>query len=644
MNGEDETNGEGGAFHPPSGGGDNSYPSPSQADGGGSSAPQPTPMIPISDQGHPIGIGDVLNGIYRITDSIARGRTGNVYEGINIHLAGERVAIKVLRPSLGTDDSGIAILVNSVSKLTQLRHEAIVNYRLVARDQQGRPFIVAEYVDGSSLAHRLDRMRLTDEQFGDIAVRLAKGLGAAHALGVMHLNIAPDNVLLVQSDPQRPKIVGFELAMLPVADDIAGKLKYIAPEQLGEYAGMVGPWTDVYSLALALLAVASGRHPDMGDSIAGAVRKRMSIPDLAAIPTFYRPVFECALQPDPERRPQSMDEFVVLLLEANERIPGSSSKREGSPHVLATVAHERKIGESRDDRQEKSLGGFPSGKWTIIGGVTAFVAALAASVTFLVKLGGGESDDTRAGRPAEEFTALATQVAEKPACSWLNFDGANGSVFRFVGAAGNPESATSALAEGFAATGTAKAALETGEVVAFDGAMCGAIDALRAYRSSDRLITLPQRSFEAEDRDMILGEGINLGQGGWARPLIRVRGLEPEENLVLIVIEADTGMQPLFNGRENGKEIVKLLSGTALADGFEVPYPVKLERPPRETFGVAVIVGEGPFPVDLFGDSSQERPKVPLDASWPDRFRAQALARGWRTDIFWFSVADEIPG
>jgi eukaryotic-like serine/threonine-protein kinase len=642
MNGEDATNGEGGASHPQSAGGGEHGPAPLRpADA--VAAPSPTAPNPPAAPGNPLGVGDVISGIYRITGVMALEHTGDLYEGVNIHLAGERVAIKVLRPRLGAEEPEIASLANSVSRLTQLRHEAIVDYRLVARDTQGRPFIVAEYVDGPSLESWLNNMRLTDEQFGDLAIRLAAGLGAAHALGVLHLNVAPDNVLLAAGDRLRPKIVSFDLSMLPVAEGNAGNLKYSAPEQFGEYGGRVGPWTDVYGLALTLLAIASGRHPDMGDSIADAVGKRMSVPGLSAIPAHYRPAFERALQPNPERRPQSIAAFAALLSEAKERVTGSSPKVERGPDGLATVAHER--GGRGDRPSEKSPRASASAKWTIVGGVTACVVALAACVTFLVKLGDGEGSDSPANLAgAETFAAVAARIAEEPACSWISFDGSDGSVLRFVGAAGNPERATSALTEGIAAMGSVDALLETEDIVAFDESMCEAIDALRAFRSSERLITLPQRTFEAEDRDMILSGGISLGPGGWTRPNIRVRGVRPEENFMLVVIEADAGMQPLFNGRDSGKDMLNLLSGTALADGFEVPYPVKLERPPAESFGLAIIVGKGTFPVELFGDPSLEKPGVPLDVSWPDRFRTQARVRGWRTDIVWFSVADTISG
>jgi hypothetical protein len=123
-----------------------------------------------------------------------------------------------------------------------------------------------------------------------------------------------------------------------------------------------------------------------------------------------------------------------------------------------------------------------------------------------------------------------------------------------------------------------------------------------------------------------------------------VEGLGPDDDVALIVIDAKKGMQPLFTSQQGAKAVLEMLSGTASATGFDIPYPAQLENPPKESYGIAVVVGKGPFSIDMFGDPSKSEPAVPLDAGWPDRFRAAARANGWRTDIFWFSVADNVPG
>lgn len=628
-----------------------------------SSTPSSPPTAPAQARVGQIAVGDVLNGIYRITRFIARGGMGEVYEGVNIYSAGERVAVKVMLSNLASDARVMEMFAKEASTLTRLHHEAIVPYRLAARDTEGRPFIVTEFVDGPSLEERLGSVRLTDEQFGELTRRLARGLGAAHALGAIHRDIAPDNVLLVDGDPERPKIIDFGIARdardqtkTIVGDGFAGKLKYVAPEQLGEYGRRIGPWTDLYSLALTLLAVASGRHTDMGGSIADAVRKRMSVPDLSAIPDVYRPAFERALQPDPALRPQSMGDFITLLYEAKERRGGGFTPLEDRPRSQPPTPLPKKE-HAKGGGLATKLATMPGGRWTAIGAAGALVLVLAI-VGIVLGTSGQDEEPTAQVAKSDEvgpapgpvepgsqaFAVLASSLAASPACSWLTFQGADAGVATFVGGAGNPAASQAAIDSGLRAKGAGTVSLDMGEVVSFAPTMCSAIDAMREFRSPGDIITSPQRSYEAEEQDMTLANGNSLGAGKWAKPLFKVGGLRSDESLIFLVIEAGESIQPLFASRESGKEMVTLLSGTTNADGFDVPYPAQLEQMPKESYGIAVVAGKGPFPIALFGDPAQVDPRVPLAADWPERFRNEARAKGWRTDIFWFSVVDEVPG
>ncbi|MGN3975575.1 serine/threonine-protein kinase [Tsuneonella sp. SYSU-LHT278] len=622
----------------------------------------PAPAAPAGSTGQ-IRVGDVLNGIYRITRFIARGGMGEVYEGVNVHSPSDRVAIKVILSNLASDELVMAMFDKEAATLTRLHHEAIVPYRLTSRDLQGRPFIVTEFVDGPSLEERLGSVRLTDEQFGGLARRLARGLGAAHSLGAIHRDIAPDNILLVDGDPERPKIIDFGIArdareqtQTIVGDGFAGKLKYVAPEQLGEYGRNIGPWTDLYSLALTLLAVASGRHTDMGGSIADAVRKRMSVPDLSAIPAKYRPAFERALQPDPAMRPQSMSDFIALLHEAEDRGGTGFLPMEDRPRTFTPTSPPRggADGGGTTGLSAKLPKGMPGGKWTLIGAAGALVLVLGLVGIVIATssdeeepieraegAGAGEGPAAAVEPGTPQFTMLASSLASQQPCSWLTFDGANGGVARFVGGAGNPAGAQNAIADGLAGKGAADISLDMGEVVSFNQTMCDAVDALREFRARGDLVTSPQRTYEVEDQ-VIPIQGGSL-QGRYAKPLFRIEGLQPGDDIVLLVIEANNGMKTLFAGRDNAKTVVDLLLGTVTPDGYEIPYPADLESPPKESYGIAVVTGRGPFSTQLFGDAEADQP-LPLDASWPDRFRSEARAKGWRTDIFWFSVADEVPG
>ena len=103
--------------------------------------------------------------------------------------------------------------------------------------------------------------------------------------------MSPDNVILENDDIHEAKIIDFGIAKdldassaTIVGDGFAGKLNYVAPEQLGDFGREIGPWTDVYSLGLVILAVAQGKNVDMSGSLVDAIDKRRKGPDLSRDP------------------------------------------------------------------------------------------------------------------------------------------------------------------------------------------------------------------------------------------------------------------------------------------------------------------------------------------------------------------------
>ena len=152
--------------------------------------------------------------------------------------------------------------------------------------------------------------------------------------------MSPDNVLLENDDIHQAKIIDFGIAKdlaagsaTIVGDGFAGKLNYVAPEQLGDFGREIGPWTDVYSLGLVMLAVAQGKNVDMSGSLVDAIDKRRRGPDLTAVPASLRPLLEAMLRPDPKERLRSMDEVLATLDGA--RIPSPQTAREALPPAPA---------------------------------------------------------------------------------------------------------------------------------------------------------------------------------------------------------------------------------------------------------------------------------------------------------------------
>ena len=217
-----------------------------------------------------IRVGDVLNQIFEVKRFLARDGTGEVFEGCNINTY-ERVAIKVMLPAMAAEEKVVAMFRNEARTLTKLQHEALVSYRVLAQEPQlGVLYIVTEYIDGINLADALGSITPTPEEQAGLLRRLASGLAAAHRLGAIHGDMSPENVLLPGGDIHQAKIIEFGIAKhidasttAIVGDRFAAKLNYVAPEQLGDYDRAIGPWTDVFSLGLVMLAVAIGRNVDV---------------------------------------------------------------------------------------------------------------------------------------------------------------------------------------------------------------------------------------------------------------------------------------------------------------------------------------------------------------------------------------------
>ncbi|MDJ0641935.1 MAG: protein kinase [Erythrobacter sp.] len=309
-------------------------------------APSPAPAPkPRGDQ--QFSEGDVLNGIYRIERFLARGGMGEVYEARNVHQQSERVAIKVMLAHMAQDELVAAMFAKESEMLTRLHHEAIVPYRMAARDDQGRPYLVTEFIDGPSLEKLiLDGQRFSTPELLTLLGEVCIGLRAAHKAGVVHRDLAPDNVLLEEGDIDRPKIIDFGIVKDTKAGEtiigtgFAGKLNFVAPEQLGEPEYEIGPWTDIYSLALVILGLANGKEIDMGHTPGAAIRKRHEPIDLSPVEPELRSLLSDMLATHPDHRLRSTDEVMQRVEQIQRGEPEADPWPAGADKTVVVPAAE----------------------------------------------------------------------------------------------------------------------------------------------------------------------------------------------------------------------------------------------------------------------------------------------------------------
>ena len=290
-------------------------------------------MTQVDGGGLPVGTQ--LNGIYQIVKRIGKGGMGEVYAAREIH-SGNPMAIKMILPEFSRDQMVLDLFRREASVLNKLHHEAIVGYSVFSVDPQlQRPYLAMEFAYGPSLRERLRRGRpLNDDEFDNLRRRIAGGLNAAHQAGVIHRDMSPDNIVLVDDDVERAKIIDFGIAKTGgeektiLGDQFAGKMSYASPEQIGLGDGKVDDKTDVYALGIVFAEALTAKSLEMGGSQVDGVEKRKRVPDLASVPDHWRPLIKAMLNPSAAKRP--------TMAEVAEWDPNASRNR-GGDGILRTL-------------------------------------------------------------------------------------------------------------------------------------------------------------------------------------------------------------------------------------------------------------------------------------------------------------------
>ena len=269
-------------------------------------------------------------GPYRIVRLLGEGGMGAVYEARQEPLE-RRVALKVLHSEYASNRDAVARFFNEAKVLSKLEHPSIVQVSDFGSSAEGITYLVMEYLRGESLAQRLLTIaeqgeKLTTVTAVQFAWQAADALTVAHAQGVVHRDLKPDNLMLV-ADPvapggERVKILDFGIAKLTKARDrsavktdtqaVIGTPMYMSPEQC-KGAGGVDAKTDVYSLGCVLYEMLAGRPPFVGEGGGQLIGMHLfqTPPQLTSlVPKIPVPIAELVhrlLTRDKEQRP-SMSE------------------------------------------------------------------------------------------------------------------------------------------------------------------------------------------------------------------------------------------------------------------------------------------------------------------------------------------------
>lgn len=286
--------------------------------------------------------GDLVNNTYRIEAILGRGGTSDVYKARS-EISGRLVAIKVLKAEFSNNDDYL-VLMTREEAMRDIRHDAVVRYADNNRTPDGQIYLLIDYVEGPGLDKKLKAGPMSAEDLLVICRRVAEGLQAAHAKGICHRDLSPDNVILRDGDPAQAVIIDFGIAKdtnpgaeTIVGNEFAGKYAYAAPEQL---AGKTDERTDIYSLGALLLANFRGKAPDIGKNPMEVVQRKADPLDTTGVPEPLKSLLDRMTDPDPDKRFQSAAEVLAALDMA---MSGAASGEDLSDAtVIAPVASARK--------------------------------------------------------------------------------------------------------------------------------------------------------------------------------------------------------------------------------------------------------------------------------------------------------------
>ena len=276
---------------------------------------------PVSSRSHPSALqhealegrfppGTLLNGRYRIIAILGRGGMGEVYRATDLTL-GQSVALKFLPHLASNDPRWLERFHSEVRIARQVSHPNVCRVYDIG-ESEGLPFISMEYVDGEDLSTLLRRIgRFPADKAVEVARKICAGLAAAHARGVIHRDLKPQNIMIDRRG--EVLICDFGLAAvaseLGVADARQGTPAYMAPEQLK--GTEVTLQSDIYALGLVLFELFTGRKAYLGASINELLNQQeaMSLTSMNKLvgdidPTVEKIIRMC-LDPIPVRRPSS---------------------------------------------------------------------------------------------------------------------------------------------------------------------------------------------------------------------------------------------------------------------------------------------------------------------------------------------------
>lgn len=356
----------------------------------------------------------VMVGEYRVEGTLGQGGMATVYAAVH-PLIGKRAAIKVVNRHLLSDAAAVERFVQEAQAVNRIGHPNIVDVFSIGTLPDGRPYFVMEWLQGESLAARLERGRLTLDEAADVLSQLCLALEAVHEVGIVHRDLKPDNIFLVpvrgQSTPA-VKLLDFGVAKLRHRDGMnrvtrtgmaVGTPAYVSPEQA---RGLdIDHRSDIYSLGVIAYELVTGTLPFDAPSALDLMMMHVQVPApplrgaCPDAPRILDDLVATMLAKTTDARPSLADIRAALATLASDPYPAGRRTAPLAAPVRTSAALAATIStEHLDDRRRSMLG-------PIVGLLLASGAIVLAVVMYL-----RERSDAPAATRAEPVAIPAVVV------------------------------------------------------------------------------------------------------------------------------------------------------------------------------------------------------------------------------------------
>lgn len=478
-------------------------------------------------------IGGLVDGRYRVLQAMASGSMGVVYKAERVPV-GKVVAIKFLHATFAHDSEFLARFERETRVMSKLTHPncvSVVDFGV----WEGAPYLVMEYVSGTTLRAVIDNGALPPKRALALARQIAAGLAHAHAQGIVHRDVKPANIMISEEigTGDHARILDFGLARLRGAvgrdatqsNVVVGTPNYMAPEQTVG-GGLIDARTDIYAAGVVLFEMVCGDRPFQAEDTLAllGMHRAAPIPKLAdrlrggvKLPRGLQEVVEKAMAKSPSDRYQSAIELAEAIDAVWSSRPPSQTgdvvvrrspdakKVTGTAPTLLDVTDDDELVEPavprRPVRRKSSFGSL------IV--LTALVAGVGASVWWVML----RSEDKPAGRYSRVDTGARSNGASGTASSSKLPTGS-------VGSAGSASHASTAPGAPSPEAATAVQGSADGSAAGGDGSAADSVGSNAASAEPGSAGTVEPAADPA-------GSGADMGAGSAVEPVTAGSAAEP---------------------------------------------------------------------------------------------------------------------